>query len=126
MVLTASALPIIGGHERQFFSAAHPMHLHGHDFAILYQSEYPWYDDFDAHHPRTGFRREFTPDKLNCQNKYINCINPARRDVIMLPAGGFVIIAFKADNPGMSSSSLSQCPSLSFPFFLPLLPSFTL
>lgn len=26
--------------------------------------------------------------------------NPPRRDVALLPAGGFLIIAFKADNPG--------------------------
>jgi len=100
MVLTASALPITGGRERSFFPMAHPMHLHGHDFAILYQSEYPWYDDFNHTNPRTGFHRKFTADKLNCQNPYINCNNPARRDVVMLPAGGFVIMAFKADNPG--------------------------
>ena len=26
--------------------------------------------------------------------------NPPRRDVALLPAGGYLIIAFKADNPG--------------------------
>jgi hypothetical protein len=26
--------------------------------------------------------------------------NPPRRDVALLPAGGYIIIAFKADNPG--------------------------
>ena len=27
--------------------------------------------------------------------------NPPRRDVVLLPANGFVVIAFKADNPGI-------------------------
>jgi hypothetical protein len=30
----------------------------------------------------------------------VNRLNPPRRDVVLLPANGFVIIAFKADNPG--------------------------
>ena len=29
-----------------------------------------------------------------------NYDNPARRDVVLLPQSGFVVIAFKADNPG--------------------------
>ena len=30
----------------------------------------------------------------------MNFDNPPRRDVALLPAGGYLIIAFKADNPG--------------------------
>lgn len=29
-----------------------------------------------------------------------NFINPPRRDVVLLPAGGYIAIAFKPDNPG--------------------------
>lgn len=29
-----------------------------------------------------------------------NFINPPRRDVVLLPGGGFIAIAFKPDNPG--------------------------
>ncbi|KAL8649405.1 MAG: hypothetical protein Q9210_004422 [Variospora velana] len=58
--------------------AAHPIHLHGHDFALLQQSA----QSFDA-------------SLLN--PKYDN---PPRRDVVLLPANGFIAIAFKADNPG--------------------------
>jgi FtsP/CotA-like multicopper oxidase with cupredoxin domain len=60
--------------------AAHPIHLHGHDFALLAQSE-SLYDPDEA-------------DKL------IQRENPPRRDVALLPRGGYLIIAFKADNPG--------------------------
>lgn len=56
------------------------IHLHGHDFAILQQEEGQLYD----------------PSKLN-----LKLDNPPRRDVVLLPAGGFVVIAFKADNPGV-------------------------
>ncbi|KAK7417078.1 hypothetical protein QQX98_004839 [Neonectria punicea] len=58
---------------------AHPIHLHGHDFALLQQVEGQLYD----------------PSKLQ-----LTLDNPPRRDVVLLPNGGFVVIAFKADNPG--------------------------
>ena len=53
------------------------MHLHGHDFAILQVSTTPYTGDIK---PKTN--------------------NPARRDVVLLPKNGFVVIAFKTDNPG--------------------------
>jgi len=55
------------------------IHLHGHDFAILQQVE----------------NTEYSPDLLN-----LTLINPPRRDVVLLPRNGFVVIAFKTDNPG--------------------------
>lgn len=30
----------------------------------------------------------------------LKLVNPPRRDVVLLPADGYVVIAFKADNPG--------------------------
>lgn len=59
--------------------SAHPIHLHGHDFVILRQESQPFY-----------YNGTYDLD-LN---------NPARRDVVMLPANGFIIVAFKSDNPG--------------------------
>ncbi len=97
MVITApDQIPQDGG--RIFFPAAHPMHLHGHDFALLRQSSKNWYSDAAVNH--TGESEWFTPDKLNCANERLKCDNPPRRDVLLLPATGYVIIAFKADNPG--------------------------
>lgn len=60
--------------------AAHPIHLHGHDFALLAQSEQA-YDE---------------------NTVVIKRDNPPRRDVALLPQNGYLIIAFKADNPGTS------------------------
>lgn len=57
------------------------IHLHGHDFALLLQKENEVYD----------------PEK---HAKELNLENPPRRDVVLLPTRGFVVIAFKADNPG--------------------------
>lgn len=83
--------------RRTFIPAAHPMHLHGHDFALLAQSSWPWYNDGD----RVGSgEHDLIAANLNCDNPRINCNNPPRRDVVLLPAGGYIVIAFKVDNPG--------------------------
>jgi len=58
---------------------AHPIHLHGHDFALLEQA----------------YNKTFDPQKLN-----LTLNNPPRRDVVLLPRDGYIVIAFKADNPG--------------------------
>ncbi|KAI9653651.1 MAG: hypothetical protein M1821_006998 [Bathelium mastoideum] len=57
----------------------HPIHLHGHDFALLNVT---------------------TNATFNASTVELNLINPPRRDVVLLPEDGFVVIAFKADNPG--------------------------
>lgn len=57
----------------------HPIHLHGHDFCVL------------ASGPGTF---------VNTNNHTLNYINPPRRDVAMLPANGYLVIAFITDNPG--------------------------
>lgn len=97
IIITApDKVPTSGG--KTFFPAAHPMHLHGHDFALLRQSGKNFYDDDEIGHKGEG--RNLTADKLNCKNEMLKCDNPPRRDVVLLPATGYVVIAFKADNPG--------------------------
>lgn len=59
---------------------AHPMHLHGHDFWVLGQGE-GTYDGTTAS---------------------LTTVNAPRRDVVLLPASGWVVFAFKTDNPGVS------------------------
>ncbi|KAH8671284.1 multicopper oxidase-domain-containing protein [Xylariales sp. PMI_506] len=58
----------------------HPIHLHGSDFVILAQENTPWNETTSP--------------------AFFNYNNPPRRDVAMLPGGGFLAIAFKPDNPG--------------------------
>ncbi|KAJ9654059.1 laccase, multicopper oxidase, benzenediol:oxygen oxidorectuctase [Neophaeococcomyces mojaviensis] len=55
----------------------HPIHLHGHDFYVLGAG--------------TG-----TYDN----SQTLNYGNPPRRDVAMLPANGYLVLAFITDNPG--------------------------
>ncbi|KAK0702154.1 multicopper oxidase-domain-containing protein [Lasiosphaeris hirsuta] len=54
------------------------MHLHGHDFALLAQGT----------------------NTSELQNDQLKFDNPPRRDVVLLPTEGYIVIAFKADNPG--------------------------
>ncbi|KAI8297329.1 hypothetical protein K4K59_003506 [Colletotrichum sp. SAR11_240] len=68
------------GSSRSFFPVAHPMHLHGHDFALLAQGK--------------------NSSKLASNEVTLKFDNPPRRDVALLPAGGYLVVAFKADNPG--------------------------
>ncbi|KAH8882067.1 putative extracellular dihydrogeodin oxidase/laccase [Thozetella sp. PMI_491] len=56
----------------------HPMHMHGHDFWILGQGS----GTFDA-------------STVN-----LTLTNAPRRDVVLLPGDGYVVIAFYTDNPG--------------------------
>jgi FtsP/CotA-like multicopper oxidase with cupredoxin domain len=61
------------------FPAGHPMHLHGHDFALLGQG--------------TG---SFSSSQVSS----LNFANPTRRDTAMLLGNGYTIIGFITDNPG--------------------------
>lgn len=56
---------------------SHPVHLHGFDFYILAQGTGTYSDSVT-----------------------LNTDNPPRRDVAMLPASGFLVLAFETDNPG--------------------------
>ncbi|KAG4033800.1 hypothetical protein MFRU_004g03030 [Monilinia fructicola] len=58
-------------------SVPHPIHLHGHDFYVIAQG--------------TG---------TYSSNTTLTLTNPPRRDVAMLPASGYLVIAFYTDNPG--------------------------
>jgi laccase len=58
----------------------HPMHLHGHNFAVVGSG-------FGNFNPQTD------PAKFNL-------INPPYRNTIGNPPGGWVAIRFVADNPG--------------------------
>ncbi|KAL6703270.1 laccase, multicopper oxidase, benzenediol:oxygen oxidorectuctase [Coniothyrium glycines] len=57
----------------------HPLHLHGHDFYIVGRGAGTWDGS------TTG----------------LTFANPPRRDTAILPAGGYLLLAFPADNPGM-------------------------
>nr|AHZ58333.1 laccase [Auricularia auricula-judae]AHZ58334.1 laccase [Auricularia auricula-judae] len=58
---------------------AHPIHLHGHDFNVI----------------STGL------GTFDASTATLQWENPPRRDVAMLPGGGYLFIAFETDNPGV-------------------------
>ncbi|KAJ5949821.1 extracellular dihydrogeodin oxidase/laccase [Penicillium verhagenii] len=62
------------------FAQDHPMHLHGHDFWVLGSGS----GNFDTSMKST-----------------LTLLNAPRRDVVMLPASGYVVIAMKTVNPGI-------------------------
>lgn len=59
----------------------HPIHWHGMDVVVLAQSN-------------TSFNATTSYDHFNFDN-------PPRRDVVLLPANGYIAIAFKPNNPGV-------------------------
>ena len=92
----------------------HPIHLHGHTFHVVHVG-YPEY------YNTTGFVGKHTGDiycgDINCTKEGCNtrrCTRPSwaepkkfsidaktvRKDTVMVPAGGYVVINFISDNPG--------------------------
>lgn len=70
------------------FAQDHPIHLHGHDFWVLAQG-------YGKYVSGTGT---------------LTLTNAPRRDVAMLPASGYLVIAFKTDNPGVSRNFMPLSP----------------
>ncbi|KAI1328021.1 multicopper oxidase [Xylariaceae sp. FL0255] len=66
--------------DASLINVTHPIHLHGSDFVILAQDTSPW--------------------NATTSPKLFNFNNPPRRDVAILPGGGFLAMAFRPDNPG--------------------------
>ncbi|KAK3334531.1 Cupredoxin, partial [Neurospora tetraspora] len=63
------------------FALPHPIHLHGHDFLTL----------------GIGTGTFSASTMLN----QLNFNNPIRRDVVQIPGGGWLVMAYKTDNPGL-------------------------
>jgi hypothetical protein len=61
-------------------TGVHPFHLYGHKFAVL----------------GMGYNGTYT----DAQPGSLNLLNPSWRDNIIIPAGGWSVIQFVADNPG--------------------------
>lgn len=60
------------------FAQAHPIHLHGHDFWVLGSGD----------------------GTYEANETTLQTVAAPRRDVAMLPADGWLAIAWKTDNPG--------------------------
>lgn len=95
---------------------AHPIHMHGHSFQVL-KMGYAQYDsngqiigdnmDIDCHgnpNRNISFCNAATwADKSWGGNNIpgLELTKPPRKDTIIVPSGGYVVVRIKADNPGM-------------------------
>lgn len=91
----------------------HPIHIHGHSFHVL-KTVYPELD------PTTGLVTNFSRD-IECESETcltprwsnkewaagnlpdLNLRNPPLKDTVVVPRGGYVVLRFYLDNPGMIS-----------------------
>jgi FtsP/CotA-like multicopper oxidase with cupredoxin domain len=64
-------------HVENTVQFAHPMHLHGHNMWLVSQGDGTW------------------------DGTVVRANNPPRRDVFMCPAGGHLVVAYEANNPGI-------------------------
>ncbi|XP_064399456.1 uncharacterized protein LOC135345937 isoform X2 [Halichondria panicea] len=106
IIFVLSAVGYENNNNREF---SHPVHLHGHSFNVL-SVEHGKYNE------STGMLLESNCDVV-CNNEL--CRNPRwnstkeppdfsntninmkiQKDTVIVPAGGYVVIAFQADNPG--------------------------
>ncbi|KAH7627774.1 multicopper oxidase-domain-containing protein [Sordaria sp. MPI-SDFR-AT-0083] len=73
-------------------SIPHPIHLHGHDIMILGSSP-------PLANPLAETQvREYNP---NTDKSTLKGNNPPRRDTTMLPAWGWLLVAWRTNNPGV-------------------------
>ncbi|GAM82221.1 hypothetical protein ANO11243_002000 [Dothideomycetidae sp. 11243] len=73
---------------------SHPFHLHGHNFQVI--SRYPSYGDDFYEYKDASSGIPFDPSNHTAYPQY-----PIRRDVVVLPPMGNMVLRFVADNPGV-------------------------
>lgn len=74
-------------------TGVHPFHLHGHAFQVI--DRYPTYGP-DFYDLADGDPVPYDSNNHTTFPKY-----PARRDTVLVPANGYVVLRFVADNPGV-------------------------
>lgn len=73
-------------------TGSHPFHLHGHNFQIITREPSYGPNFFD----NVNYPINYNPDNDTAFSQI-----PVRRDTILLPPGGYLLIRFVADNPGV-------------------------
>ena len=85
--------------------AQHPIHMHGHNFAVLAMG-YPTYNTTTGRH--LSDNQDIECNSLLCskpawregRSPTLNLVDPPVKDVLIIPAGGYAVIRFRTDNPG--------------------------
>ncbi|KAL2819591.1 Cupredoxin [Aspergillus cavernicola] len=75
-------------------TGSHPFHLHGHNFQLL--TRFPSYADGFFTYADTDNPVTFNPSNHSSFPAY-----PPRRDTLVVPPQGYIVIRFIADNPGI-------------------------
>ncbi|KAK9446641.1 Cupredoxin [Limtongia smithiae] len=75
-------------------TGTHPFHLHGHNFQIIDRAPGYGADFYDYNDLAAGV--QYDPDDHSSFPSV-----PVRRDVAVLPAQGYMVLRFVADNPGV-------------------------
>ncbi|PYH85198.1 hypothetical protein BO82DRAFT_328672 [Aspergillus uvarum CBS 121591] len=75
-------------------TGSHPFHLHGHNFQVI--DRYPSYGPDFFEFADAGIPQPFDANNHSAYPAY-----PPRRDVIVVPPEGYVVLRFRADNPGV-------------------------
>ncbi|XP_074657291.1 uncharacterized protein LOC141910498 [Tubulanus polymorphus] len=112
----------------------HPIHMHGHHFyvvkiglpqmnssgAIIGQNE-----DLICDDPIWCNRARWRNSTWGGNNiPGLNLFDPPLKDTVLVPAGGYVVIRFKADNPGAWGLHCHIEPHLMFGMFVALIEGF--
>ncbi|CAH0023446.1 unnamed protein product [Clonostachys rhizophaga] len=74
-------------------SGAHPFHLHGHVFQVIARQPSYGLDFYNL--------ADVDPVPFNANNHTAFLSTPPRRDTVVLPPGGYMVLRFVADNPGV-------------------------
>ena len=104
------SIALVFSSESYFF--AHPIHLHGHSYHVVYIG----YGQYNSNGQIQNFTTDIDCGTGLCVNpQWANGIPPAvrartengrvvssaiRKDTVIVPPGGYVVVAFQADNPG--------------------------
>jgi len=112
VMMVLSAVGDMQSGNRNF---SHPVHLHGHSFYVIHIGHGSYMDgilvdnarevvcdqdDFLCQRPRwergsqPAFLQQYSDDGMTFRRNII------RKDTVIVPAGGYVVIAFRANNPG--------------------------
>ena len=100
-------LSAIGEDVREGEASSHPFHLHGHQFHVVDVGYGPYNNN-------TGFlegpREDIVCDDRLCSNpSWAVGMKPSfeisnktlRKDTVIVPGGGYVVLQFRSDNPGL-------------------------
>lgn len=100
---------------------SHPFHLHGYGFSVVGIGRSP-----DMTVKKINLKHALDLDRRGLLNRQYNL--PPTKDTIAVPNNGYVVLRFRADNPGKSASSKYEKKNFHFYynfFFFFFLSSFT-